>query len=300
MTREHDGTADSARSHEPAPSEVPDDVKEAFRTELMRRPGALEEFRRAVLDERSRSGTSPAPSRYEVAGRLAGEGNRFQAAMRRNHYEEEQMRVVLMAALRSGSNAIDIGAAGGDVLREIQRVAPDGLHIAFEPRPDAASRLAGLFPGVDVRATALSDTNGAATFVCVKNALPFSGLARHSYPAYVDDSEIEEITVPVARLDDCIEPDYAPALIKIDVEGAERQLLEGASRTLTAHRPVLVFEHIFSTAAVHGTTSEAVHQLLCDELGYRIFDLAGDGPYSLDEFEESQLQSRWINYVACP
>ncbi len=283
-----------------AKAEVPADVKEAFRTELLRRPGALEEFRRAVLEEHSRGGMTPPTSRLATAGLLAGGDARFHAASRRNHYEQEQMRIVLASTLRSNSNAIDVGAAGGDVLREIMRVAPNGRHVAFEPRPDAARRLANLFPAADVRAMALSDNNGTANFVCVKNALPMSGLARHPYPDYVDDSDLEEITVGVGRLDDCLDPEYAPAMIKIDVEGAEGLLLRGASRTLTTHRPVLIFEHIFFTAAVHGTTSISLHQTLCDNFGYRIFDLAGDGPYSVEEFEESQMQLRWINYLACP
>lgn len=210
------------------------------------------------------------------------------------------MRVVLASTMRSNSNAIDIGAAGGGVLSEILRVAPNGRHIAFEPLPDLARRLANLFPSVDVRAMALSNTNGTANFLSVKNSPPYSGLLRYTYPDFVDASEIEEITVDVGRLDDNISADYVPALIKIDVQGAEGLLLQGASRTLATYRPVLIFEHIFKTAAVYGTTSISLHELLCGELGYGIFDLAGDGPYSAAEFEESQLQARWINYLACP
>jgi FkbM family methyltransferase len=229
-----------------------------------------------------------------------GADRRFRFAARRNQYEQEQMRIVLASTLRSNSNAIDIGAARGEVLREILRVAPNGRHIAFEPRPDAARRLANDFPDVDVRAMALSDTNGTANFVHVKNAVAYSGLARYTYPEYVDASDIEEITAEVGRLDDNLSAEYVPALIKIDVQGAEGLLLEGASRTLATHRPVLIFEHVFKTAAVFGTTSISLHRLLCAELGYAIFDLAGDGPYSAEEFEESQMQLRWINYLACP
>ena len=275
--------------------------KDAFRTELLRRPGALEEFRQAVRDEYSAEGRTPPISRLAVAGAMAGGGDgRFRFAVRRNQYETEQMRIVLASTLRSNSNAIDIGAASGEVLREIQRVAPNGRHIAFEPLPNTARRLANAFPGVDVRAMALSDTNGTANFVCVKNSLAYSGLERYTYPEYVDASEIEEITVDVGRLDDNLSAEYAPALIKIDVQGAEGLLLQGALRTLATYRPVIIFEHIFKTAAVYGTTSISLHRLLCAELGYGIFDLAGDGPYSVEEFEESQMQLRWINYLACP
>jgi FkbM family methyltransferase len=277
------------------------DEREAFRTELLRRPGALEEFRQAVRNEYSGRGETPPTSRLAVAGAMAGGGNhRFRFAARRNQYEQEQMRIVLASTLRSNSNAIDIGAANGEVLREILRVAPNGRHIAFEPRPGAARRLTDAFPGVDVRAMALSNTNGTANFLCVKNAVAYSGLLRYTYPEYVDASEIEEITAEVGRLDDNLSAEYVPALIKIDVQGAEGLLLEGATRTLATHRPVLIFEHILKTAAVYGTTSISLHRLLCEELGYGIFDLAGDGPYSVEEFEESQMQLRWINYLACP
>ena len=282
-------------------AELSAEEKEAFRTELLRRPGALEEFREAVRNEYSRRGETPPTSRIAVAGAMAGGGNdRFRFAARRNQYESEQMRIVLASTLRSNSNAIDIGAASGEVLRDILRVAPNGRHIAFEPRPDAARRLASAFPGVDVRAMALSDTNGTANFLSVKNAVAYSGLARYTYPENIDSSVIEEISVEVGRLDDNLSAEYVPALIKIDVQGAEGQLLQGATRTLATHRPVLIFEHIFKTAAVYGTTSISVHRLLCEELGYGIFDLAGDGPYSVEEFEESQAQLRWINYLACP
>src|SRR5262245_38276522 len=88
------------------------DEKEAFRTELLRRPGALEEFRQAVLDESSRRGENPPTSRLGIAGLMAGGGDgRFRFADRRNQYEDEQMRIVLASTLRSSSNAIDIGAA---------------------------------------------------------------------------------------------------------------------------------------------------------------------------------------------
>jgi FkbM family methyltransferase len=275
--------------------------RDAFRAELLRTPGALEAFRQAVRDEYAQRSDAPPPSRVAVAGAMSGGvDGRFRFAARRNQYEQEQMRLVVASTLRSDSTAIDVGAASGEVLREILRVAPHGRHIAFEPLPAAARRLAETFPGVDVRAMALSNTNGTATFMAVRHAAAYSGLARYTYPDSVDASEIEEITVDVGCLDDQLDAEHVPALIKIDVQGAEGLLLQGASRTLATHRPVLIFEHSVGAAAVYGTTPASLHELLCAELGYAVFDLAGDGPYSVDELEESQLQGRWINYLACP
>ena len=75
-----------------------------------------------------------------------------------------------------------------------------------------------------------------------------------------------------------------PALIKIDVEGAELQVLEGAKRTITQHKPTVIFEHGASTAAYYGTLPSAIFKLLSDA-GLRIFDIDGNGPYPLEDFE---------------
>jgi FkbM family methyltransferase len=225
---------------------------------------------------------------------------RFQATVRRNRYEEEQMRLVIASTLASDSNAVDIGAHGGTVLREILRCAPTGSHVAYEPLPDLASRLARLFPEVDVRAVALSHEEGQASFVHVTTLSPWSGLMRRPYPANVAEGDLEEITVSVESLDRSLPDGYVPRLIKVDVEGGEEWVLRGALGILKAHRPTVIFEHSISACGSYGTTSASLYQLICDEAGLRIFDLAGDGPYTLAEFEESQRQLRWINYLAQP
>ena len=50
------------------------------------------------------------------------------------------------------------------------------------------------------------------------------------------------------RLDDYVTANrLKPALIKIDVEGAEHEVLKGAAETMKTHRPVLVVEvHSFA------------------------------------------------------
>jgi FkbM family methyltransferase len=231
---------------------------------------------------------------------LGTDTSRFQATVRRNRFEEDQMRVVLASVLNSDSNAVDIGAHGGSVLREIIRCAPHGSHVAYEPLPDHAKRLAGLFPQVDVRQVALSHEEGEASFVHVKTLSPWSGLRRRPYPPTVKDQDLEEITVRVERLDRSLPEGYVPRLIKVDVEGAEEWVLRGALGILKAYRPTVIFEHSVATCEAFETTSSSLYRLICEEAGLHIFDLAGDGPYSLTEFLESQRQLRWINYLAQP
>ena len=226
--------------------------------------------------------------------------SRFLTTVRRNHFEEDQMRLVLASVLNSDSNAVDIGAHGGSVLSEILRCAPQGSHVAYEPLPDHAKRLTRLFPDVDVREVALSHEEGQTSFVHVKTLSPWSGLLRRPYPPDVKDEDLEEITVRVERLDQSLPEGFVPRLIKVDVEGAEEWVLRGALQVLRTHGPTVIFEHSVMACKAFETTTSSLYQVICEEAGFRIFDLAGDGPYSLPEFEESQRQLRSINYLAQP
>jgi hypothetical protein len=83
------------------------------------------------------------------------------------------------------------------------------------------------------------------------------------------------------------------------VEGAEREVFEGAIETLRRHRPVVWFEHGAGGADHYGTTPADVHALLVDEAGLRIFDSDGHGPYSRPEFE-AVFTEPMFNFVARP
>ena len=215
------------------------------------------------------------------------------AAELRNRRDDAHLRAVMAALLRPDANVIDVGANAGDVLAEAVRLAPRGRHIAFEPLPDLAARLRERFPGVEVRAAALSNRAGEATFQRRLDADSRSGLLALGGPS-------EPLTVPLERLDDVLEESYVPDLIKIDVEGAELAVLEGALGTLTRHRPVVAFEH-GSAALAYGTTHGMVHELLCGDAGLRIFDMDGGGPYDRAAFEAvaDPPGGRW-NFLARP
>jgi hypothetical protein len=63
---------------------------------------------------------------------------------------------------------------------------------------------------------------------------------------------------------------------------------------------VVIFEHGTGSAEEFGTTPGALFALLRDEAGYRIFDLDGNGPYSLEEFERTFYAAERVNFVAHP
>jgi FkbM family methyltransferase len=216
-------------------------------------------------------------------------------AMRRDRRDTEHLRLVLVSVLSPHSNYIDVGANVGSVLDDVVRLAPQGNHHAFEPIRSLAAQLQERFPTVSVHTLALSDVPGKREFTFVKSRPGYSGFRERTYPGAED---IEKIQVDAARLDDVLPSDYEPALIKIDVEGAELEVLRGARRTLERHKPVVVFEHGREGAVHYDTRPEDVFDLLVRELGLRLFDLDGGGPYDRDSFVAAFEGGRRWNYVA--
>jgi FkbM family methyltransferase len=254
--------------------------------------------RRGGIVGRLRAALAAAPDAPEAeAARAAPDDPPAVDFLERDRLDTEHMRRLIAFMLGPDSNCIDVGAHRGSVLEQIVRVAPQGRHIAYEPLPHLAAELAEQFPGVDVRPAALSDHRGESTFAHVRAAEGWSGLRFRPLPGNAE-SEVTEISVRLEPLDEALDPDYVPAFIKVDVEGAERQVFEGALRTLRKHRPTLVFEHGLGSANAYGTEPDHIHELLAGQAGLRIFDLDGNGPYSLEEFRRTYYAAERVNFLA--
>ncbi len=224
----------------------------------------------------------------------------LKAAVQRDASDFEHMRRLLAFTLTNDANCIDIGANHGAVLAEMRRIAPAGRHIAFEPLPHLCAQLRDSYPDVEVHQSALYNEPGEAEFSYVHGpADGWSGLRFRPLPGG-EQAVVEQIKVVLEVLDDVLDPDYRPAVIKIDVEGAELQVMQGAMRTLREHRPVVIFEHGLGSANAYGTSPRDVFELLAEAGGYRIFDLDGGGPYALPEFEHTFHTAARVNFVAHP
>lgn len=208
------------------------------------------------------------------------------------------MRRLLAFTLSRDSNCIDVGANHGAVLAEMKRVAPEGRHIAFEPLPHLCDTLRQTYPDVEVHQAALYNEPGEAEFSYVHGSADgWSGLRFRPLPSG-EEAVVEQIQVRLEVLDQVLDPGYHPSVIKIDVEGAELHVLEGALQTLRNHRPVVIFEHGSGSAETYDTAPRDVFELLGQEAGFRIFDLDGGGPYALEEFERTFYASERVNFVA--
>ncbi|MBM4092428.1 MAG: FkbM family methyltransferase, partial [Planctomycetes bacterium] len=119
---------------------------------------------------------------------------------------------------------------------------------------------------------ALSDKPGNTTFQHVVTNPGYSGFRQRRYDR--PHEEIKEIQVKTERLDNLI-PDTTPIhFIKVDVEGAELQVFQGATETIRKNHPYIVFEHGVGAADHYGTTPENVFDLLVGQCGLRMFLMA--------------------------
>jgi FkbM family methyltransferase len=233
----------------------------------------------------------------ELIGRFREARSAFDPPLRQELRDEHALRIILAAVLRADSNAIDVGANEGAVLESVVRIAPAGRHIAFEPIPDLHARLVARFPDVEIRPVALSDVAESTELFHVLDAPAYSGLRqREDLPSSAGN--VRRIPVRTERLDDVLEDGYVPALLKIDVEGAELNVLRGATETLHRHRPFVVFEHGVGGADLYGAHPTEVFDLLHDA-HLRIFDLEGTGPYTRERFQETFTAPIW-NFLAAP
>src|SRR4051812_10824205 len=156
--------------------------------------------------------------------------------VRKNQRDDEALRA-LISSLPADAGCVDVGANVGYILDAMVHSSPEGRHIAFEPVPALAQDLRHRFPQVDVRAQGVADVPGRSSFTVVPGKPSRSGIS-----ATLDltiEAAVQEIEIEVTTLDDALPDGFRPALVKIDVEGGELEVLLGARRVLAEHHPIL-------------------------------------------------------------
>jgi FkbM family methyltransferase len=176
-------------------------------------------------------------------------------------FEPDKVRRISAEGERlNGSLFLDIGANVG--FYSLLAASVGARVIAFEPLPRNLKYLNRHISmngaSVEVRPYALSDTDGEARF-----------------DAQRDSSEgrlaaTGDIVVPTARLDSL---DMRPQYMKIDVEGGEAKVLEGALNTISKCLPMIFL-------ATHGSEVETQCLRMLSEFGYRAIPLS-PGEYAL-------------------
>ena len=194
--------------------------------------------------------------------------------------------------IRNDSVVWDIGANIGVFALAAATITTTGYVLAIEPDiwlANIISKSLTLRVNLNlhdhVLPIAISDINGATTFLIAKR-----GRASNALESVGGRSQMggirQKVLVPTLTIDTLLDSCPAPTFIKIDVEGAELQVLKGGYRLLTEIRPIIYIE-VGSTVATEITT-------LLLENSYLLFD--GSIPYSAS----NSLSECVFNTLAIP
>ena len=184
--------------------------------------------------------------------------------------------------VRADDLFLDVGGNRGQSILSIQAIRPDVRIVSFEPnatmfawltRHFASDRRVGLIPvglgaapshrvlytpaycGFTYDGLATFSREGARKYLSPETIY---GFRRHHV-------SVAEQVCEMRTLDSY---GLKPTFIKIDVEGCEHEVLQGALRTLATHRPVLMIERYYDNPAVAP---------LLKWIGYVEVRLEGDG-----------------------
>lgn len=181
-------------------------------------------------------------------------------------WETEVVEVIQQNVAR-GMTVLDIGAQSGFYSLLLSKlVGPGGKVVAFEPLPanfrllEENIRLNDL-TNVTVRHEAVVERSGGMNF-----EFPLNEPGLIAGPVLPGDSQ-GSFAVEGIALDDCFSENRLPIhFIKMDVEGAELEVLRGALKVLNAFHPNMVIElhNMEKYAGPHPAAA------LVQELGYEI------------------------------
>lgn len=170
--------------------------------------------------------------------------------------------LAMLPDLFQGGTAVDAGANQGFFAYALSRVA--SRVVAFEPNPDYARFARWMLRGrAEVHEAALSDHAGQGTFHVPLSeegmVLHFAGNLKNTHSQFRNQ---QTYPVELRTLDSYALSDVR--FIKVDVEGSEREVLDGARATIARDRPVILLELLSGTHADPGTYAASI----CEAFGY--------------------------------
>lgn len=190
-------------------------------------------------------------------------------------YEYKKMKL-FKKLVKPNMTILDIGVNKGYFsLLSAKLMKDKGNILSFEPDPDNCkwikkSIAANNYKSIRLFQIALFNKNGKKTF--------FKG-AKSGHHSLIKNSGLGSTTIQTQKLDDFIDEENITKinLIKIDVEGADIEVLEGAQKLLKNQSPKLIID-------IHKIDRKKFFNLL-ENLSYNIFDYNNDGFQKITEKE---------------
>jgi FkbM family methyltransferase len=176
---------------------------------------------------------------------------------------------VLAELLPRGGTAVDVGANQGVYAYALAAIADK--VVAFEPNPDYALFARWMLRGhAEVHEVALSDESGRGTLHVPLSdqgmVLHLAGSLKRTHSQFRNNATYD---IEIRKLDDFGLVNVR--FVKADVEGSEREVLDGARATLARDRPMILLELLSGTHEDPGTYAAAI----CESFGYDAFIIQG-------------------------
>lgn len=164
------------------------------------------------------------------------------------------------------ATVVDVGVNHGQFLHLARRLWPGAFILGIEPNAVLVRKMSAIYAGdarVRIEACAVGEREGEAEFHVTRDDQ--SSSIHAPTEAYYDDREGDAVlrteTVPLRRLDRLLDGLEGPMILKVDVQGAELEVLKGAGGRL-ADVAAIVVEAPFERAYVGAAGFDEIYAFL--------------------------------------
>lgn len=205
-------------------------------------------------------------------------------------YYERHVCAGLRQLIQPGMTCVDVGANVGLLtLFMAHHAGKTGQVFAFEPHPENVARLRGNVTRqgyekrVAVKRAAVNDgsVDSITLYAGRGHATSEWNIVGHDADGHAAEAVL---SVPAISLDTYFHAPQRIDVVKIDVEGAESQVLAGMQRIIHQWHPAMLIE-------VHDDANWRACTKLCD-VGYELLSLHGDRLSPKDDYPVKHLIAR--------
>ncbi len=192
----------------------------------------------------------------------------------KTHHSEIRLAKFMLQQIKTGDTVVDVGAHFGFfTLLAAACCDVKGRVFAFEPGRqtfEILSKNTAPFPQIQIEPQAVGATNGTLDFWEFPTLYSeYNTTNRDAVPAHIQGNMRQ---MSVVTLDTyCGEHQIMPDFIKMDVEGAELEVIKGMEALLTGHHPpVIAMEYL-------GKDSHRQAQLYLNDRGFKTYIISAEG-----------------------
>lgn len=190
----------------------------------------------------------------------------------KTHSSELKLADFLSSKLRPGDVFVDVGSHVGYFSLLASVLVGDQGHVfAFEPTQDSfqlLKRNSSSKPNISIFNQAISTEAKSIRFYEFPNKYSeynTTDISQFEGESWFRENKPEKVDVQACRLDSF---DFIPTVIKIDVEGAELEVIESCERIFSKSKPDIVMEFL---SDARGNTSHRKADKLLIDYGYQRF-----------------------------